>query len=182
MRKAFTPYGLIGLAVLLLAQGCGTIEFSRKPDPGTAGHGGARSVAPIPKSEALARYSMALIAQEAGDEEAAVEHYREAIRHDPDNPQIKLDLAVGLLQQGLYNELDVVLAELSETHPELIRVHQLTVLGLRLRGRNAEALPPLQKAIALEPSEPMHYIEAASIHLRSENYEEARVGFDSPDG
>ena len=66
MRKAFIPYGLIGLAVLLLAQGCGTVEFSRKPDQGTASTGGARSVAPIPKSEALAQYSMALIAQRKG--------------------------------------------------------------------------------------------------------------------
>lgn len=165
MKTAVIAHGLAGCLVVLAAAGCGTMHIGSHPTP----EGPSPSPSPDAShqsAEALTRYSMGIIENLAGENEAALEHYRVALDADPDNVDLKLELAVAWLHASRFEEMDDILEDVVRRDPSRIRAYQLKALGLRMRGLHREALLPLAEAINREPQEAMHYQEKASIFSR----------------
>lgn len=172
MKSAVIPRGLCGFVLVLLVTGCGTLDFSpRQPSP--AAEPSAEQEKSQRTADALAHYSAAIIANEAGDSDEAFRRYEEAVRLDPANSALKLELAVGYLHRNRYEEMDRLVDEIIKSDPTYLKAYQLKALGLRVRGRNAEAIEPLNQAIKLDPGESLHYLELASIQLRLDDLDTA---------
>jgi tetratricopeptide (TPR) repeat protein len=168
MKTVSILHGLLGAGVIWLTAGCGTLVYLR---PKTV-----TEPAPTQASEklkananALAQYSMGVMEELAGQDEEAIARYRASVALDPDNPALKMELAVGLLHRQQYDEMDQLIDQVLARDPAMVRALQLRALGYRLRGLHKEALDPLALAMAQEPHEAIHYLEVASIHARLGN-------------
>jgi len=164
MKTAALRLVWAGWLVLSVA-GCGTLEFPSRSRTGDTSIS-TRPEGGVPP-EALAAYSMGLIEETTGNRDEAIRRYREAIAADPGHSDLKLELAVLLLQSGEHAEAERLLEQAAAVEPDLVRAYQLKALSLRVQGRLGEALVPLQKAIELEPTNALHRLECASIHART---------------
>ncbi|HMP89802.1 MAG TPA: tetratricopeptide repeat protein [Kiritimatiellia bacterium] len=172
MKTTDIPAGLYGLVLLLLTSGCGTLVFplqqERNITPGPE-HGAGN----LPLAEALAQYSMGVIEGLAGSDEESLLRFERAIENDPENIALRMEIAVAYLHRQLYPKMDAMLDEVILRDPKLVRAYQLRALGFRLRGMHDEAVAALYKAIELEPTQELHYLEIASIISRKGNLEVA---------
>jgi tetratricopeptide (TPR) repeat protein len=118
-------------------------------------------------SEALAQYSMGVLESSAGNDDEALARYEAALKNDPGNTELMMEMAIGYFQRNRFDEMDALLDAVLKVDPRQIRALQLKALGLRVRGRHEEALVPLNAAIQIEPAEAIHYLEVASIRART---------------
>lgn len=155
MKPTVFLCGGAGLVLFVLASACTTPKQDQRPSAHSAN-----------RATALAEYSMALREGLAGEDDAAVERFKSAIEADPDNIELHLELAILLLHGGRYADMDEQVDQALALNPDHIRALRLKSFGNRLRGQLDKALPPLERAIELEPDVLSHYVEAATIHQR----------------
>jgi tetratricopeptide (TPR) repeat protein len=87
----------------------------------------------------------------AGNARAAAAAYREALRADPNNPQLHYNLSLALDQLGDQTAERRELEKTIQLNPDLAVAHnQLGILAMQ-RGRNSEAEAAFKKAIAGDP-------------------------------
>jgi tetratricopeptide (TPR) repeat protein len=95
--------------------------------------------------------NLAGLADERGDEEAAIAEWEAAIDALPDDPRPRLNLGVYLRRKGhaeaAAEVLEAVLAELDEVQPD-VRVVEELALAKRDAGREDEAVQLLEQVIA----------------------------------
>ena len=172
MKTPVIRSGLFGVLVLLLPAGCASIVFPLQQEK-TAGAVNAEQERIALSSEALAQYSMGLLAYTDGHGDEALSHYEAAVRNDPANPTLRLELAVAYFHQNRLPDMYAMLDEVLRRDPDHMRALQLKALALRMEGKHQEALVPLRAASAIEPAEASHYLEMASIHARARNIDAA---------
>ena len=170
MSKAVILIGMVGCLFVLSTTGCGTLNSSQAASRPELAEPDETRLA-----EALAQYSMAVREGLSGDEEEVVNRYRAAIEADPGNSSLRMELAVILLHAGRFQDMDAVVDGIIADFPDAPRAYRVKSFGLRLRGKLDEALPPLRKAIELEPDNLSHYLETATIQNRLELFDEAEA-------
>lgn len=158
--------------VLLLPAGCASIVFPLQQEK-TSGASSAEQQRVATSSEALAQYSMGILESSEGKSDKAVTHYESAVRNDPDNTTLRLELAVLYFHEKRPVDMYAMLDEVLKRDPKNMRALQLKALALRMEGRHREALEPLQAALANDPTDSNHYLEIASIYARSRDFDAA---------
>jgi tetratricopeptide (TPR) repeat protein len=172
MKTPVIRSGLFGVLLLLFSAGCASIVFPLQQEKSTdAADAGQERIAL--SSEALAQYSMGLLEFADGQSDKALVHYEAAVRNDPDNPMLRLELAVAYFHQNRLPDMYAMLDEVLRRDPNTMRARQLKALALRMEGKHQEALVPLRAAAAIEPTEASHYLEIASIHARARDIDAA---------
>jgi len=167
MKTAVIPRGLFGLVLLSLSAGCSTLVFPLQKENRTK-DAAISSQDPDHSAEALAQYSMGVIESSAGNDDEALARYEAALKNDPGNTELMMEMAIGYFQRNRFAEMDALLDSVLKADPGRIRALQLKALGLRVQGRHEEALVPLKAAAEIEPTEAIHYLEVASILARTE--------------
>lgn len=158
--------------VLLLPAGCASIVFPLQQEkPSDAPSAEQQRIAT--SSEALAQYSMGILESSDGQGGKAVTHYESAVQNDPDNPTLRLELAVQYFHEKRLDDMYAMLDEVLRRDPKNMRALQLKALALRMEGRHTEALEPLKAALAIDPSDSTHYLEIASIYARARDFDAA---------
>jgi len=157
MKRAVILCGLTGYAFIVLLNGCAKL-------------GQEKSVPPVsrPPSEALAEYSMAVRSGMEGDADAVIKHYKSAIKEDPDNTDLKTELALILLHQGDFNGTVAVSDEIIALDRRNIKAYQMKALALRIAGRKEDSLLSLESAAAIKPKEAQLHIDVAGmlVHMK----------------
>lgn len=172
MKTTVIPHGLIGLVLSLLSAGCGTLQFSSQPERKDSPPS-AEQQQTILTAKALAEYSLGVMEHDAGHTDEAFRRYQEAIKLDPDNAGLKMELAIAYLHAQRYEEMDSLLDQIISEYPRMVRAYQLKALGYRVRKMDQEAIEPLSMAIKIEPEESLHYLEMASIQARMGDLDQA---------
>jgi len=171
MKTSVIRSGLLGVLVLLSA-GCASIVFPLQQEKSSDAASAERQRIDT-SSEALAQYSMGILESSEGKSDKAVIHYESAVRNDPDNPTLRLELAVLYFHEKRLSDMYAMLDEVLRRDPKNMRALQLKALALRMEGRHEEALEPLKVALAIDPTESSHYLEIASIHARTRDFDAA---------
>jgi len=172
MKTTVIPYGLIGLVLSLLSAGCGTLQFSSRPERKDSPPS-AEQQQTILTAKALAEYSLGVMEHDAGQSDEAFRRYQEAIKLDPDNAGLKMELAIAYLHAQRFEEMDSLLDQIIAEYPRMVRAYQLKALGYRVRKMDEKAIEPLSMAIKIEPEESLHYLEMASIQARMGDLDQA---------
>lgn len=103
---------------------------------------------------ALAHYNLGMALQDMGMTAEAIRHYREALRIDPNDADVKYTLARVLTDRGSTKELDeaIRLFEAAiDANPEFGAPHNCLGVALAKRGRLDEAIREFRKALRLSP-------------------------------
>jgi len=98
-----------------------------------------------------AQYRLGQLLVQRGDAEAALPHFREAIRLEADNVNVRLALANALRGLGRVPEAIVELEAVLAIAPERVDAHAALGLLLRGQGREAKARWHLARALQLAP-------------------------------
>lgn len=89
-----------------------------------------RDAEQAPPTDALSRDTMGCVYARLGDHAAALPHFIEAVRIEPDNSEYRYNQAVTLNFLGRTDEADAALEDLLELEPDNARAHHL-LAGLR---------------------------------------------------
>lgn len=106
----------------------------------------------VTTNNAYAQYNLGVVLVEAGRVDQGIERFREALRIDPNYPDVHIDLGNALNQRG---ELDAAIAEFATVvrlRPDYPEARTAYGNLLRSRGRNADAIAQYHEALRLEPS------------------------------
>ena len=138
--------------------------------------------APLSKALALdaddaqAHAALALVFQAQGEAALAAEHFRKALRKQPNDTRIRNNFGSFLYAQGDFRQAEQMFRQAaSDTlYPERSRVYEnlgLTVLRL---DRRDEARQYLEKALQLNQRQPRALLEMAELSLEDRHYVPAR--------
>ena len=97
---------------------------------------------------------------ELGDAAAAAEHYERALRIEPRNPEVLDHLAMARFGQRRYEDALALYRTLLEINPDNALTHSNVGAALFHLDRPREALPSIERALALDPN-----LEIARIGL-----------------
>jgi tetratricopeptide (TPR) repeat protein len=125
------------------------------------------ALGPVPaaRAEALARFGRGIIAEYNRDFPAALTNYQAAVRFDPDNEDLQLRIAIGLLQEKKLDEALTLVEDLSRRHPESERAQLVLALLYRATDRNDQVERVYRRLIQMAPAKPDVYIELASLYI-----------------
>jgi len=152
MNKAVALKRLTGFSLLLLLSGCTSLD-----------RGDAVPLSGDPNSQALAEYGMAVRSGMEGNADDVVRHYRAAADEDLSNTAIRTELALILLQQGNFDATAAVADEILVLDPRNIKALQIKALGLRVAGKNEQALSTLERAAAINPDDARLHVDVAGM-------------------
>jgi len=88
---------------------------------------------------------------ERGDETAALAHYEESIRINPQNAEVRYNLGNSYLREGRIDDGIAQLRAAVEVKPDWADAHNNLGVALAAQGHFAEAERELRAALALEP-------------------------------
>ncbi len=112
------------------------------------------------------------ILREAGDNRAAVDVARHLLERKPELHSVRLELAALLLREGSTAQSILELKRVLEHQPESTGAH--TLLGRALLRRSPqEAIPHLEKAVALTGGDPNLRADLAQAYVETEEFEKA---------
>ncbi len=114
---------------------------------------------------AVAQYNLGRAIEEAGRNEEAIPHYREAIRIDPDYGPPHVNLGTLLDRADRHEEAMVLLGRATRLMPGSPQPHYNIGLSLLRRGRHGDALPYLLRARDLSPGDPRAPLQIAVAWL-----------------
>ena len=118
-------------------------------------------------SEALARYSEGLIHEYRDEFDAALTNYQAAIALDPDNEDLYLRMAMGLLHQKKNAEAVALIESLAERKPNSQKALLWLALIYRATGQTDQVERIYNRLIRIDASSPSPYIELASLYLKN---------------
>ena len=101
-----------------------------------------------------------------GEGAAACDAFRQAIRLAPEDPQPYFALDHALESQSRYEEQLTNLAALRQILPHDSRAYVASVFPYAQLGRDDEALPLLEQAVALDPNSPQAIKELFQVRMR----------------
>ena len=112
-----------------------------------------------------------------GHHEAARREFDEAQRLRPQDPEVLLNLSITLFHLGQFGPAEAKTRELLQEHDDSVPL--LFNLGLILfkSGRDAEAVEPLQKVLALAPAHRKAHLTLGLIAQRAGAYDSAQKHF-----
>ena len=103
----------------------------------------------------------------------AVKLYRELVKDLPNEPGMRLNLALALESAGEYSQEIVQLRMVLGKRPDMAAALLLLGLAKQKLGRPAEAIDPLRKALLAEPENPTARLELADAYLATSKFAEA---------
>jgi len=88
----------------------------------------------------------------------------------------ELELGKTALEMGRVDEALAIFSKLASAEPQA-QVHFYRGLAFRVKGKFPQALEDFNKAIALDPKQPLYYLRRGILLLRSAKYQEALSDF-----
>jgi tetratricopeptide (TPR) repeat protein len=129
--------------------------------------------APAARAEALARFSRGLIAEYNRDFPTALSNYQAAVKFDPNNEDLLLRIAIGLLQEKKLDEALALVEDLSRRHPESERAQLVLALLYRAADKNEQVEKVYRRLIEMAPTKPEVYVELASLYVNDQREAQA---------
>lgn len=108
-----------------------------------------------------------------GSSAEAVKLYQELVKDLPNEPGMRLNLALALESAGEYSQEIVQLRTIVGKRPDMAPAWLLLGLAEQKLGRPAEAIAPLRKALALDPENETARLELADACLATSKFAEA---------
>ncbi len=116
------------------------------------------------RAQALAYYSAGLIREFYDEYDAAFSNYQEAVRLDPDNEELALRMAMGLLQQKRNQEAIETIEALSRRRPESRKALLWLALIYRATSQQDMVQQTYERLIERFPADATGYVELAALH------------------
>lgn len=126
----------------------------------------------------LAHQTVGFYLATAGNNSAAMEQYREAVRLNPDSTQARYSLAVFLLKTSRPNEAVTQLREVVKHTPTDANMRQSLGVALYQAGRNNEAIDAFRATLDLDPKNWMTHIHLGMAYQNAGKYQEAVESFE----
>jgi tetratricopeptide (TPR) repeat protein len=126
----------------------------------------------------LAHQTVGFYQSAAGNNSAAIEQYREAIRLNPDSTQVRYGLAMILLKTGAANEAVAELREVVKHMPKDGKMRQNLGVALYQAGRNNEAIDAFREALELDSKSWMTHIQLGMAYQQAGQYPKAVESFE----
>ncbi len=104
-----------------------------------------------------ARNNLALLLEQAGEHEDALEELDRCLGVEPGNPQVLVNRGAVLGSLARYTEADRDLRKVLEAEPDNAEAHFNIGLVISRKGLWQQAIPHFRRAIELEPSRAMAY-------------------------
>ena len=121
------------------------------------------------RASALALYSQGLIDEYNDDFAGALSNFQQAVALDPDNEELTLRVAIGLLQQKKQDEAIAVVESFAGSHPGAEKAQLFLALVYRASEQYEKVERIYRQMIKQSPSEPDIYLELASIYIKQGN-------------
>ena len=143
--------GRRGLAVLLaLTVALGWLTVRRNGDFRSEFAIWSDTVAQWPQN-ARARHRLGILLLTAGQAPEAISQYRQALRIEPDNPDILNALGHALFEAGRIGEAVDCYEQILRIQPDFAEVHNNLGVALTRLGRRAEAMEHFEQALRFKP-------------------------------
>jgi protein O-mannosyl-transferase len=127
----------------------------------------------------LAHLNKATYLERAGNLDAAIEEYREAIRLDPAYSHAHYNLGILLNRRGASEEAAAHLAEAARYVPKNAIMRNNIGVALYTSGQNDKAIDAFQKAIELDPAYSVSYKNLGTALQKAGRYQEAATAFET---
>lgn len=106
---------------------------------------------PYPEAEAALETCLGLIAKSAKQHAKAEEHFRSAVKRNPQDVQLLVNLADALRLQKKYDDAEQVIANVTDKHPTIAEAQAIHGSIYTDQGQSEKAIPHLSKALRLKP-------------------------------
>jgi tetratricopeptide (TPR) repeat protein len=127
----------------------------------------------------LAHLNKATYHERAGDLDAAIDEYREAIRLDPAYSHAHYNLGILLNQRGASEEAANHLAEAARYVPKNAIMQNNIGVALYSSGQNDKAIDAFQKAIELDPAYSVSYKNLGTAFQKAGRYQETAAALET---
>ena len=115
------------------------------------------------RAQALAEFGAARLAELDKDNAAALRHYQEAARREPDNETLQMRAAQGLLQQNRNQEALAILGALVKRHPDSERALNWLALTYQATDQGDRAAETYERLIKLTAHQAAGYLKLAAL-------------------
>jgi tetratricopeptide (TPR) repeat protein len=121
--------------------------------------------------------SIGTFLERRGDDAAAIEQYRQAIRLNPDASLAHYSLAVLLNKRGAHGEAITHFAEAARIIPKSAVLRNNLAFAQYMAGRNDEAIDTFREALALDPENWQAYKNLGTALQKAGRYRESVESF-----
>lgn len=125
------------------------------------------------KARALAHFSQALADERAGRSAASLSNLLAAVALDPDDEDLRLRTAMGLLQKKQFQQAQELLADWCQRSPESEKGLLWLALAYRAADDHEQALSTYRRLMKVAPRSPLPYLESAAIQTAAGREPEA---------
>lgn len=129
----------------------------------------ALDTAEIARASALALYSQGMINEYNDDFAGALSNFQQAVALDPDNEELNLRVAIGLLQQKRQDEALAVVEAYARNHPDAEKAQLFLTLVYRATEQYDKVERIYRQMIKQSPSKPDVYLELAALYIKQGN-------------
>jgi tetratricopeptide (TPR) repeat protein len=129
--------------------------------------------AEVARASALARYSQGLIDEYNDDLPGALSNFQQAVALDPDNEELNLRVAIGLLQQKRQDDALAVVESFAKNHSNAQKAQLFLALVYRASEQYDKVEEIYRRMIKQAPSKPDVYLELAALYIKQGNDEAA---------
>ncbi len=168
MRGGFVLSTLAAAVVFCAAVGCRTSAPSA-PSAGIPEIVPDLDAAGSARADALARYGQGLVDEYNDNSSGALSNFQQAALLDPDNEELNLRVALGLLQQQKKDEAIALVESFAKEHPDAEKSHLFLALVYRASEQYDQVERIYRKMIKRAPRNPGFYIELASLYIKQGN-------------
>jgi len=165
LRRRMYAVGIVAGAAAALLAGCQAV---RQAVDGGDGFAGPLTLSPAARAraDALAAFAQAQLDEAHHDPNAALAHYRQAARLEPDDETLQLKVALYLLQRRDTQEALALLEALVRRHPRSTQALSWLAQTYQTTDRGDDAARTYQRLIQLAPRQPSGYLKLAAIYGR----------------
>jgi tetratricopeptide (TPR) repeat protein len=106
----------------------------------------------VTTDNAYGQYNLGVVLVQAGRLDEGIARFREALRIDPNYPDVHIDLGNALNARGAADDALAEFATVVRLRPDYAEAHNAYGNLLRSRGRNADAIAQYREALRLDPT------------------------------
>jgi len=114
----------------------------------------------------------------AGDNELALDAFRQTLRLDPDNAYSWCGFSIACIRASDLEQAETAARTSIRLHPGYFQAYSQLGLALALQGRHEEAIPALEYALQLEPDQRSTRDRLGRVHFAQGNYSQALAQFE----